>query len=86
MAERSRYQEKVIRNYYQNRDSIALQRIQELLSDLYLAEGKKRESVWKSLATHLEKAGLPAAEVAHLREQDKPELVANVIKRLMEKS
>lgn len=84
MAERTRHQEKIIRNYYQNRDSIALQRIQELLSDLYLTEGKKREQVWKSLANHLEKAGVSAAEVEHLRKSDKPELVANVVKRLMD--
>lgn len=85
MTERTRHQEKIIRNYYQNRDSISLQRIQELLSDLYLTEGKKREQVWKNLASHLEKAGVPATEVEHLRKADKPELVANVVKRLMEK-
>mgnify|MGYP006259288039 CR=1 FL=1 len=49
MAERSRYQEKIIKNYYQNRESIAIQRIQELITDLYLAEGKKREKVWNCL-------------------------------------
>ena len=38
MTERTRYQEKVIRNFYQNRDAIAVQRLQELVSDLYLAE------------------------------------------------
>jgi len=82
MAERSRYQEKIIKNYYQNRESIAVQRVQELITDLYLAEGKKREKVWKSLESHFEKAGLPATEIAHLRKQDNPELVANVAKRL----
>jgi hypothetical protein len=45
MAERSRYQEKIIKNYYQNRENIAVQRVQELITDLYLAEGKKREKV-----------------------------------------
>jgi len=85
MAQRSRYQEKVIRNYYQNKDSIGLQRAQELLTDLYLSEGKKREQVWKQLEMSLSNAGLPEAEVAHLRKQDKPELVANAIKRLFEK-
>jgi hypothetical protein len=82
MAERSRYQEKIIKNYYQNRENIAVQRVQELITDLYLAEGKKREKVWKSLESHLEKAGLPASEIAHLKQQDNPELVANVAKRL----
>ena len=82
MAERSRYQEKIIKNYYQNRESIAIQRIQELITDLYRAEGKKREKVWKSLEGYLDKAGLPASEISHLRKQDNPELVAKVAKRL----
>ena len=53
MTERSKYQQSVIRNYYQNRDAIALQRAQEIVTELYLSEGKKREKYWKSLANHL---------------------------------
>ncbi|MFP6670264.1 MAG: hypothetical protein VB857_02520 [Pirellulaceae bacterium] len=54
MAERSSHQKKVIRNYYEQRDSIALQRAQELVTDLYLASGKGRQRHWKNLAIHLE--------------------------------
>lgn len=86
MAERSKYQEKIIKNYYQNRESISIQRVQELITDLYLAEGKKRAQVWKSLESHLDKAGLPAKEIEHLKKQDNPELVANVAKRLFDKA
>ncbi len=75
----SKYQQNVIKRYYDNRDSIGLQRAQELITELYLAEGKKRERVWDSLAKNLEKAGVPAAHIAHLREQDNPELVAKLI-------
>ena len=32
MAKRTKFQEKVIRNYYQNREAIAVQRLQELIS------------------------------------------------------
>ena len=42
MAEFSKYQQKVVRNYYENRDTIALQRVQELVTELYLTTGKKR--------------------------------------------
>ena len=58
MAEYSKYQQKIIKNYYENRDSIALQRAQELVTELYLAEGKKRERHWKTLAGCLEKLGV----------------------------
>ena len=32
MAERSKYQQKIIKNYYQNREAISLQRVQELVT------------------------------------------------------
>ena len=35
MAERSNYQNKVIKNYYDNRENIALQRCQEIVTELY---------------------------------------------------
>ena len=75
----SKYQQNVIKRYYDNRDSIALQRAQELITELYLSEGKKRLKVWDALAKNLEKAGVPAAHIEHLRAQDKPELVAKLL-------
>jgi len=81
MAERShtKYQQKVIKRYYDNLDAIGLQRAQELVTELYLSEGKKRAKVWEALAKSLEQAGVPAAQIAHLRQQDNPDLVANLL-------
>ena len=77
--ERTRYQQKVIKRYYENMDAIGLQRAQELVGELYLSEGKKREKVWDSLAKSLEKAGVPQSQIEHLRAQDNPELVARLL-------
>lgn len=85
MAERTKYQERIIKNYYENRESISLQRVQELATELYLAEGKKREKYWKQLVPHLEKLGVGQETIDHLLKQDKPELVASLVKKLMEK-
>ena len=85
MAERSDYQNKVIRNYYDNRQSIALQRCEELVTEIYLAAGKKRERHWKNLATHLTNLNVPAATNEHLRQQDDPETVAHFITTLAKK-
>lgn len=85
MAEHSKYQQKVIRNYYENRDTLALQRVQELVTELYLSEGKKRQKHWESLALHLGKLGVKPDVIEHLRQQDKPELVATLVKKLVEK-
>ncbi len=82
MPTHSRYQEKIIKNYYKNRDSIALQKAQELVTELYLSEGKKRVSVWKRLEGHLEKAGLPKDRIEHLKTQDDPALVASELAKL----
>jgi hypothetical protein len=86
MAEYSKYQQKVIKNYYNNRDTLALQRAQELVTELYLTSGKKREKHWDSLELHLGKLGVKPDVLAHLRAQDKPELVASLVKKLIEKA
>ncbi|GIW92008.1 MAG: hypothetical protein KatS3mg110_0049 [Pirellulaceae bacterium] len=76
------YQQRVIRNYYDNRQAVALQRASELVTELYLSEGKRRQQHWKHLASHLEALGVKPAQIAHLMEQDKPELVAKLLKQL----
>lgn len=85
MPNHSRYQEKVIRNYYQNRDEIAIQRLQELVTELYLAEGKARERYWKNIVTHLEALKVKPAVIEHLRQRDDAETVANFLASLMKK-
>jgi hypothetical protein len=82
MTERTRYQQNIIRNYYENRDAIALQRAQELITELYLSEGKKREKYWDSLVGHLQKLGVKEDVLTHLRKQDDPQLVAKIIQKL----
>ena len=42
----------------------AFRKPQEAVTELYLSEGKKRETVWKRLASHLEKVGLPPKQIA----------------------
>jgi hypothetical protein len=86
MAEFSKFQQKVIKNYYDNRDTLALQRAQELVTELYLTTGKKREKHWDSLRLHLSKLGVKSDVIDHLRKEDKPELVAGLVKKLMEKA
>ena len=82
VAERSNYQKNIIKNYYENREGIALQRVQELVTELYLSDGKKREKHWKSLATHLAKLDVKQATIDHLIEQDDPQLAAQLVQKL----
>lgn len=81
----SKYQQNIISNYYNNREASGLQRLQELVTDLYLAEGKKREKQWDYIEKALAKTGIKPDRIAHLREKDDPQLVAKVVEELMAK-
>jgi hypothetical protein len=85
MTKRTPYQDRVIRNYYQNQDAILLQRLGDLVTDLYLAEGAQRARVWKRVAGTLEKLKIPKSQVQHLVQSDNPALVANLLKELLSK-
>ena len=81
----SKYQQNIIKNFYENRDAISLQRLSELVTELYLSEGKGREKQWKYIVAVLGKIGLPADRIEHLRKKDDPKLLANLVEELMAK-
>jgi hypothetical protein len=83
MKDRSPYQQRVIKDYYKNREAIALQRLSELVTELYLAEGKRRDKVWERIAPVLANLGLKPERIEHLRKQDKPEVLARVVEECM---
>ncbi len=85
MANYSKHQQKIIKNYYNNREVISLQRLSELVTELYLAEGKKREKQWEYIIGALEKLDIKPARIEHLRKQDDPTLVAKLVEELMAK-
>ena len=82
MADFTPYQQKVIKRYYNNQDTIQRQRLAELVSDLYLSTGKKRERAWAGVVAAMQKLGVPASRIDHLRKQDNPALVAELVKEL----
>jgi acetylornithine deacetylase/succinyl-diaminopimelate desuccinylase-like protein len=79
------YQQKVIKRYYAQGETIHLQRLSELVTELYLAEGKKKAKAWESVAGAMQKLGVPQSRIDHIVAQGKPELVANVVKELQGK-
>ncbi len=81
---RTAYQQQIIRNYYRNRDTIATQRLSELITDLYLAEGKARERLWIRVAAALEKLEVPKNQIDHIVESNDPALVARQLEKLLE--
>ena len=87
MAERdyTPYQQKIIKRYYNNQDTIQTQRLAELVGELYLAEGKKQQKLWASAAAAMQKLGVPQSRIDHLVKQGNPALVAEVVKELERK-
>jgi len=83
MAERSKYQENIIKNYYKNQDTILLQRLGEQVTDLYLAEGKTRTSVWKKIQATLEKLKVPKTRIDHIVKADNPTMLAKLLEELL---
>jgi hypothetical protein len=78
-------QQKIIKRYYDNLDTIALQRLADLAGELYLAEGKKKEKAWQNAVKAMEKLEVPPSRITHLVQQQKPALVAELVKELQAK-
>lgn len=78
----TRHQQGIIKRYYANLDTSQRQKLAELVGNLYLAEGKKRQQLWKRAATTMAKIGVPKSRIDHLLQQDRPDLLAGLVKEL----
>lgn len=85
MENYSKHQQGIIKRYYQNIDQITWQKLSDLVGDLFLAEGKKRDKLWQTAATHMEKLEVPKDRIAHIVSQKDPQLLAGLVKELMGK-
>jgi hypothetical protein len=64
MAQLTRHQQSIVKRYYDNLDTVLLQRLGEQVTDLYLAEGKKRAKLWETVEKSLAKLGVPKSRIA----------------------
>ena len=85
MAELTKYQQSIVKNYYENLDTALLQRLGEQVTDLYLAEGKKREKLWGSVVTSLTKLGVPQSRIDTVRTSDDARRLAQLLQELLAK-
>ncbi len=85
MGDYSKYQQKVIKNYYDNQETILLQRLGEHITELYLAEGKARAKRWKDIVKVLEKLKVPTSRIETLVQKDNPALLAKLLEELLAK-
>lgn len=76
------YQQKIIKRYYDNQDTLVRQRLAELVGELYLSEGKKKQKAWEAAASAMQKLGVPQSRIDHLLMKKDPALVAQLVKEL----
>jgi hypothetical protein len=82
MAEHTPYQKKIIQRYYRNFDAIKFQQLSELATELYLAEGKSRDRLWRRVGESLRKLEFPESRVSHLLEKKDPSLLVGILAEL----
>jgi predicted component of type VI protein secretion system len=83
MAELTKYQQSIVKKYYENLDTALLQRLGEQVGDLYLAEGKKRSKLWETVEKSLLKLGVPKSRVATIVKSDDARQLAKVLQELL---
>ena len=77
MPEFSSYQKKVIQRYYDNRPAISLQKLGELVSELYLETSeKKAERLWQRVAQAMAALKVPDKIAQHIMAKRDVEILA----------
>jgi hypothetical protein len=73
----SGYQKDVISRYYENLDTIMLQKISELVTELYLADTKaKKDRLWERTQKAMEKLKIKPAIIGHIMKTRDVEVLA----------
>ena len=83
MASHTPYQRGIIRRYYEHRDDLMVQKLGDLVSQLYVTETEKeREKLWKRVETALPKLDLPKSEVRRILENRDLTALAKALEKL----
>ena len=75
--EYSQYQKSVISGYYDNLDTIMLQKLSELVTELFLADTKAgKDRLWQRAHKAMVKLKVPPAIVDHIMKKQDVEVLA----------
>jgi hypothetical protein len=76
----SRYQKGIVRRYYEHLDSQTVQKLQELVSEMYLCEdAKKRAKLWLKAREALTKAGVNPVQIEKVIAEQNIEALARLV-------
>lgn len=83
----SRYQQGVINRYYEHLDTIMLQKLQELVTDLYLAKnGPGEDKLWDRVEKAMVKMKIPKSIMEHLMVKRDVEILAQHVTQWLKKA
>jgi uncharacterized protein YaaW (UPF0174 family) len=69
-SEYSQYQKKVISDYYRNLDAIMLQKLSDLVGQLYLTDEKaKQDRLWERVNKAMVQLKIPSAIIDHIMQK-----------------
>ncbi len=75
--EYTNYQRGIINRYYNQLDTISLAKLQELVSELYLADSdKKRERLWQRVSQAMARLQIPPALYEHIMAKKDVQILA----------
>ena len=78
--DRTPYQQNIIKRYYENMPEIMRQKLNELTTELYLADSpKKRAQLWKRVEQALKNLKIPQERIDYLVQKDDPAILAQFI-------
>ena len=79
--EYSEYQKAVISGYYSNLDTIMLQKLSELVTELYLADSQaKKDRLWQRAYKAMVNIRVPPAIIDHIMRKKDVEILAKNLK------
>ena len=85
--EYSKYQQNLIENYYKNLDAIMLGKLQELVTELYLAKnGPKEDKLWERAHKAMVKMKVRPALIEHIMRKRNVEVLANNLQDWLKKT
>ena len=85
MPDYTRHQKKIIERYYDRRDEIMLAKLQEIVTELYLAEtDTKRDQLWKRAEKAMKALKVTDTVAQQILTQAKPEVLAKNVRQWLQ--
>ncbi len=82
MKRRTTYREKMIRNYYENRDDLMIQSLSEVVSELYLTSADRaRANLWRRAETAMRNLKVAEPEIARILQNHDLAALAKLVSR-----